>query len=518
MMRDQQHDRLRQPPAAELLRQLADAARYAEAADLLESVDLETELSAEFCYYAGVCLGSVGREVAAIRLLKRAAGSGYAAFWCAYHLGLFETRLGNQASAAFYLTLALILSPHQAESILPTLGAIAPGTNPASLAAAQQLIRSRPAAAIVFETGTEERDAGRVGAALYYFTAALVLDPEHAAARAAILRLAPDVLLDLLPRGRDEALADWLDMQDARLRERIERELSRTRGRQASPSTGRNLVLGFATNYTIDALAPFVESLRENYAGEVVLWTTSLDDGTKAFLERHNVATEFHWEGDFIPAHLAMNRFIAYYAFLRRREQANQRADRVLLTDIRDVVFQGDPFVSAPEGELLAYLEEPWVTPATCPINAGWLRAAFGEETVANLADRRVSCSGTVLATWDRMVEYLLVMHQAMLDSMREARFIEGIDQGIHNFLIHSDRLERVTMVENGVHVFTMAGVSEEDVAIANDGKIVDRYGRAAPILHQYDYHPTALRLVDEKYRRGGVRRSPIPRDWSGRA
>src|SRR4051812_31331921 len=43
MLRDQQHDRLRQPAAVELLRQLADAARYAEAADLLESVDLEID-------------------------------------------------------------------------------------------------------------------------------------------------------------------------------------------------------------------------------------------------------------------------------------------------------------------------------------------------------------------------------------------------------------------------------------------------------------------------------------------
>src|SRR5437667_1177709 len=97
------------------LRELSDSMQWEEGAALLNGVDLHGELPPDVQYYAGVCLGSIGREPEAIELLKRAAAGGFGRFWCAYHLGLFEEKCGNASWAAYYYTVSLILSPERTD-------------------------------------------------------------------------------------------------------------------------------------------------------------------------------------------------------------------------------------------------------------------------------------------------------------------------------------------------------------------------------------------------------------------
>src|SRR5205085_56856 len=105
----------RKPPTPRQLQELANSGRYDKAAALLDGVDLTAALATDFQYYAGVCLGAVGRLAPGIDLLKRAAGAGYAPFWCAFHLGLFEIKRGNAVNAAYYLTVALIAQPERSD-------------------------------------------------------------------------------------------------------------------------------------------------------------------------------------------------------------------------------------------------------------------------------------------------------------------------------------------------------------------------------------------------------------------
>jgi FkbM family methyltransferase len=93
----------------ERLSALISAGRSAEAAGLLEDVDLDGEFGADFQYLAGVCLENTGQPQRAIILLKRAAAGGFLPCWCAYMLGACESKLRDPLNAAYFYTVGVVL-------------------------------------------------------------------------------------------------------------------------------------------------------------------------------------------------------------------------------------------------------------------------------------------------------------------------------------------------------------------------------------------------------------------------
>jgi len=103
-----------------------------------------------------------------------------------------------------------------------------------------------------------------------------------------------------------------------------------------------------------------------------------------------------------------------------------------------------------------------------------------------------------VLGTWDGIQEYLLRMQILATETPHVARFVKGVDQGLHNFLLHRNVLRSCAGVENGERVFTLGYVSEERIRITEDGRIADPSGRISAVIHQYDRHPKIVSLVTE--------------------
>jgi len=153
-----------------------------------------------------VCIASRGAEPQAIELLKRAAEGGFAAFWCAYHLGLFEMRRGRPANAATYYAMSLILEPAR-DDILPLLDRVAPQVERGWLVEAQRGVRSMAAAEAALAEAEASAADGRFGAAAFYGTIALALDPGSDAARTRLRQWAPEVSLTLLRDGGAETVA-----------------------------------------------------------------------------------------------------------------------------------------------------------------------------------------------------------------------------------------------------------------------------------------------------------------------
>lgn len=186
------------------LRDLTNRAAYAEGVQLIDGVELAAESDPNLLYYAGVCLGSTDRREVAIAALKRALERGYAPFWCAYHLGLFEMRRGNNVNAAFYYVASLLAKPARTDIHL-LLSQIAAGFDFELLRAAQGGARSAAAAREAYALGTNAQEAGRAGIAAAAFTIALFLDPDHPEMRARLRKLAPDVSFSALPAAGPQA-------------------------------------------------------------------------------------------------------------------------------------------------------------------------------------------------------------------------------------------------------------------------------------------------------------------------
>jgi hypothetical protein len=196
-------------------------------------------------------------------------------------------------------------------------------------------------------------------------------------------------------------------------------------------------------------------------------------------------ALEFELEG------LQSLRYDHYYDVLQREGAA---ADQILLTDMRDVLFQADPFEPQVEG-LEVFLEEPHMTIADEWFTHSWMLSLYGQEEVSELAQEVASCSGTVAGDRASMLRYLREMSQAIVWRRRP---LGNHDQGVHNHLLRTGRLDPVEIVANGAgRVLTMAEMA--DIRRDADGRVLNADGSLPAVLHQYDRHPgLAGELVEQ--------------------
>jgi len=158
--------------------------------------------------------------------------------------------------------------------------------------------------------------------------------------------------------------------------------------------------------------------------------------------------------------------------------------DQVMISDLRDVIFQRDPF-APPVAGLEVFLEEPGVTFALEGFNRRWIADLYGSGAVDQLGDRVVSCSGVTLGDRDAMVGYLAAMSDEV---NRHLPPLGPHDQAMHNWLLANGALEPAHAIANGHgRVLTMGALRE--VPVADDGTVLNSDGSVPAVLHQYDRH-----------------------------
>ena len=99
------------------------------------------------------------------------------------------------------------------------------------------------------------------------------------------------------------------------------------------------------------------------------------------------------------------SRYFAYLQFLARHRE---HYDNVMLSDLRDVVFQSDPFGRPLPADIVFARERRRI--AEERINRNWIADVYGDAAADNLRDFEVSCSGTTFGTAAGMLRYLVAM------------------------------------------------------------------------------------------------------------
>ena len=161
----------------------------------------------------------------------------------------------------------------------------------------------------------------------------------------------------------------------------------------------------------------------------------------------------------------------------------------VLVTDVRDVLFQDDPF-REPVAGLELFAEEPPATIGRQAANRQWILDLYGRDILAQIADKPLSCSGTVIGDRASVLHYLAEMRQ---ESFWRRQPLTAHDQGIHNYLLWTARLEPARLVPNREgRVLTMAMM--HDIDRDERGYVVNRDGSLPAVVHQYDRHPDVAR------------------------
>ena len=150
----------------------------------------------------------------------------------------------------------------------------------------------------------------------------------------------------------------------------------------------------------------------------------------------------------------------------------------VMTIDLRDSIFQGNPERIGHSG-LDFFLEDPTVRIGKCPWNGAWTRDGWGQEGIDRIGGEVISCSGTVIGTPERMLDYYTRMWGLVLSGKACVR-----DQGIHNWIIYAEKIDARLVCNEEGDVYTVGGMREIRVS---HHKILNKAGLAPCVVHQAD-------------------------------
>jgi hypothetical protein len=184
-------------------------------------------------------------------------------------------------------------------------------------------------------------------------------------------------------------------------------------------------------------------------------------------------------------------RYATYYRILKNHSFRN-----VLLTDVRDVVFQRDPFDNYQDH--LSVFHESSKIKDDVDYNANWIRIAFGKTELEKIGNNNICCSGTIMGSYEGIMELEDKILRTSVARKVPHHGIVGIDQGVFNYIIYNDIVKNVTHYGPGQKVLTFAPRMLSRMTV-EDGLI--KIDAAIPCLvHQYDRNSELLQEVCKRY------------------
>jgi hypothetical protein len=266
---------------------------------------------------------------------------------------------------------------------------------------------------------------------------------------------------------------------------------------------GRNLVLGIIDNYNYHDISLFLLSLKKvNYSGHICLFVgPNVSQRTVKSIKEHGVEVilykkEFPFitdphPGNFArlpePIHIYNFRHFLYYNYLLTHQHDFKN---VLITDVKDVVFQKDPFDFTIEEKIYVAVENVSVPIFENHYTAMWIRRGYDECVLSMVGQNEVICAGTTLAPLQLMLKFLKRLIEEFFN-VKDA--YKCADQAMLNVLIHTNQIE-VFRCYNFYGPFLTLD-TQADYRLNNENDLVNRNGDVINIVHQYDRYPQLLRI-----------------------
>jgi hypothetical protein len=250
-----------------------------------------------------------------------------------------------------------------------------------------------------------------------------------------------------------------------------------------------NVILGTAVGYDISAIQAFILSLmKSKYKGRVVLFVDDLNNDTAKYLREKKV--DIHSFGSIILP-INIQRFFLYKRFIEQEHHISH----IMITDVRDVIFQDDPFTFCNGNNLYCFEEDKSMTLASCPINSGWLLQAYGPNVLSEIGHNTIICAGITIGSYEKIIQYLA----NICNELTILPPLWGIDQAAHNVIARSHCISSTLILPNEGPVYTLELVKCENIKMDKDGFIVNDFGIPS-VVHQYDRHAFLKEAIQKRY------------------
>lgn len=252
-------------------------------------------------------------------------------------------------------------------------------------------------------------------------------------------------------------------------------------------------VVGYAVGYGVNEIAPFVRSLRSVFSGRIIL-VVDRRPTLLAWLRTHDIEAVIaadrlmHWR-----PHPVVARFAVYAQILQGRPEIGE----VITTDVRDVVFQGDPFAD-PCDQLEFFIEAEDRYLADHAFNLKHLQALVGEGLASELGQRPCICVGVVAGPAAVMLRFCRAILFLCAIPRSHVGGAFGADQAACNIIAHLNIVGGEIRANFG-RVATVGMTAAETLGFEN-GRIINPDLSISPIVHQYDRIPSLERQIEARW------------------
>lgn len=259
-----------------------------------------------------------------------------------------------------------------------------------------------------------------------------------------------------------------------------------------------NLILTSMINYKWRDIEPFFSSLEKanlkNY--ECVIWVYNIDSYTRKKINKYAKIIDI--DINFIKQMKKNNFFITEWRHLLYKDFLNSnknKYNKVLLTDVKDVLFQKDIFSYDWKDDFLGvaiekqtYLEDD--------LGKLWIERKYGIDTYNEFKNKNIICAGTIIGNTSILLDLLNLLCKQIFSG----KYFKNQDQADMNYLIFKKIFKYPLQKSNNTSGPIITIGTEKNVLIKNN-KILNYNNDIAYLVHQYNRFEKIELLVDKLYR-----------------
>lgn len=244
-----------------------------------------------------------------------------------------------------------------------------------------------------------------------------------------------------------------------------------------------NLVLGAAFGYGIDKVAPFILSFRKYSNDKIVLLVDKINEDMQKFCDNHKVTL-------FKPKSILNKNYSnglnvdRYRGYLEITDDF-ENIDNIFLSDIRDVIFQKNPFENKLKHQI-EFFAEPEIFKNCVNHNAPWYINLYGIDEFKKVENEYILCSGTTIGTKKYILRYIEKLLNEISSIEKKGKISLAPDQPVHNKIVYSGEFDDYGINHNGKGLVSTMHHSKK-LTFSRKGELLNDDGTPTPVVHQYD-------------------------------
>ena len=199
---------------------------------------------------------------------------------------------------------------------------------------------------------------------------------------------------------------------------------------------------------------------------------------------------------ELIRYNIQNSRWKIYEDYLKENKD---KYNMIFTADIKDTFFQKDVFkyFQSDKSFLGVFYEEHIIKDR--PMNCDWVRFYSGQEILEKIYFNRIICSGTLIGTVDKFIEFCNVLWKTMVE---KNDLIAIHDQGAANYIIYYHKYFNDCLIsrDNYGPVMTIGLSKRENLTLDQNDNLINYNGQIAAVVHQYNRHNDIVNKMNIKF------------------